>query len=86
MGSAPIRIKIVRVTFRNVQFLLDQANHRDSRIVQPMPRLTGEIQGPMYRRVPFRLRLQYPVNDVRQIQDDVSEERGVLQNARQRCE
>lgn len=85
MGSAPIRIKIARVAFCNVQLLLDQAKHRDGRFVQQMPRLIGEIQGPMYRGVPFRLRLQYPVSDVWQIQDDVPEERGVFQNARQRC-
>lgn len=85
VDGAPVRIKIARVAFRDVQLLLDQPKHRDGRFVQQTPRLIGEIQGPVYRGVPSRLRPQDPVSDVRQIQDDVPEERGVLQNARQRC-
>lgn len=85
MDGAPVRIKIARMTFRDVQLLLDQAEHRDGRFIHQMPRLIGEIQRPVYRGVPLRLRLQYPVSNIRQMQDDVSKERDVLQDARQCC-
>lgn len=86
MGSAPIGIEIARIPFRDVQLLLDQTDHRDGRFVQQMARSIGEIQGPLYRSAPLLLRLQYPVSDVRQMQDNVSEERGVLQNTGQCCD